>query len=336
LLVRGLLGGLFLLGLGTLALADETARKSELPPAVEKPAPENLADLRAIQGQVHKVLDKVVPCTVGVIVGGASGSGVIIDKEGTVLTAGHVSGKPGQDCTLIFADGKKVKGKTLGQNKGIDSGMIRITDKPEKGEEWPHLEMGNSAELKKGQWVISCGHPGGYKTGRSPVVRLGRILDASNTTIRTDCTLVGGDSGGPLFDLNGNVIGIHSRIGATLQSNIHVPIDTYRETWDRLVASESWGGGIFGNTRENQPYLGLRVDVEEKKACKITMVTDNGPASKAGFKPGDIILSFDGRKVGDSEDLDIVLTRKKPGDEVDVEVKRGEDTVTLHLTIGKR
>jgi serine protease Do len=172
--------------------------------------------------------------------------------------------------------------------------------------------------------------------GRSPVVRLGRILDASSSTIRTDCTLVGGDSGGPLFDLNGNVIGIHSRIGATLQSNIHVPIDTYRETWDRLVASESWGGNIFGSARENQPYLGLRVDVEDKKSCKITMITENGPASKAGFKTGDVIVSFDGRKVGDSEDLDIVLKRMKPGDEVDVEVKRGDESVTLHLTIGKR
>src|SRR5439155_14399392 len=107
--------------------ADEVARKSDLPAAVEKPAPENIADLRAIQAQVNKVLDKVVPCTVGVVVGGSSGSGVIIDKEGTVLTAGHVSGKPGQDCILILPDGKCVKGKTLGQNRGIDSGMIKIT-----------------------------------------------------------------------------------------------------------------------------------------------------------------------------------------------------------------
>src|SRR5438067_1202115 len=144
-LFRGLLGGLLLLGIVSLSRADEVARKSDLPPAVEKPAPENVADLRAIQTQVNKVLDKVVPCTVGIVVGGSSGSGVIIDKEGTVLTAGHVSGKPGQDCTLIFHDGKRVKGKTLGQNKGIDSGMIKIA---EEGN-WPHVEMGNSADLKK-------------------------------------------------------------------------------------------------------------------------------------------------------------------------------------------
>src|SRR5262249_34378556 len=158
--------------------------------AVEKPAPENLADLKAIQGQVNKVLDKVIPCTVGVVVGGASGSGVIIDKDGTVLTAGHVSGKPGQEGILILHNGKTVKGKTLGQNVGIDSGMIKITDEGP----WPFVEMGSSADVKKGEWVISCGHPGGYKKGRSPVVRLGRVLDTTNSTIRTDCTLVGGDS----------------------------------------------------------------------------------------------------------------------------------------------
>src|SRR5262249_36407529 len=156
-----------------------------------------------------------------------------------------------------FHDGKRVKGKTLGQNVGIDSGMIKIV---EEGT-YPFVDMGTSGDLKKGQWVISCGHPGGYKQGRTPVVRLGRVLDSTNMIIRTDCTLVGGDSGGPLFDMNGKVIGIHSRIGPTLQSNIHVPVDTYRETMDRLVAGESWGGA------PGRPYLGLRVDVDDKSSC---------------------------------------------------------------------
>jgi serine protease Do len=329
-LVHTLFGVLLLFSFVSLAGADEITRKSDVPPAVDKPAPENVADLRAIQTQVNKVLDKVVPCTVGIIVGGSSGSGVIIDKEGTILTAGHVSGKPGQDCILIFHDGKRVKGKTLGQNKGIDSGMIKIV---EEGN-YPFVEMGSSVDLKKGQWVISCGHPGGYKVGRSPVVRLGRVLDNTSTIVRTDCTLVGGDSGGPLFDMNGKVVGIHSRIGPTLQSNIHVPIDTYRDTFDRLVKGDSWGGGFFA--RENEPYLGLTVDVDGKDVCKVTAVRDNGPASKAGFKAGDIILKFDNRPVGDSNDLDIVLKPKKPGDEVEVLVKRGDEKVTLKMTIGSR
>ena len=327
-----LLGGFLILGLtvNRSAFADEPIKKNDVPPAVEKVAPENIADLKAIQKQVNKVLEKVVPCTVGVQVGGSSGSGVIVSADGYVLTAGHVSGTPGKECTLIFADGKKVKGKTLGQNKGIDSGMIKI----DGDTKWPFVEMGDSADLKKGQWVIATGHPGGYKPGRSPVVRLGRILDATSSLIRTDCTLVGGDSGGPLFDMTGKVVGIHSRIGGTLQQNIHVPVDTYRETWDRLAKSESWGG-LF-SASGNEPYLGLRLDVEEKKACKILDVNDNSPASKAGLKAGDIILKFDGRPVGDSDDLGIVLKNKTPGQEVKLEVKRGDETMTLKLTLGKK
>jgi serine protease Do len=332
--VRTLLG-LLLLGLFAnlpAARADEPEKEPELPPALIKVAPENIEDLKAIQTQTKKVVEKVLPCTVGIVVNGASGSGVIVDAEGHVLTAGHVSGKPGQDCTLIFQDGKKVKGKTLGQNKGIDSGMVKIV---EEGK-YPFIEMGTSKDLKRGQWVIAVGHPGGFKPGRAPVVRLGRILDATNTLIRSDCTLVGGDSGGPLFDMNGKVIGINSRIGSTLQDNVHVPVDTFSETWDRLAKGDSWGGGGFLPSRDNEPYLGLQLDVDNKKACKVLEVNENSPASKAGLMAGDVILKFDGRPVGDTDDLSIVLRNKKPGEEVKVEVQRGDDKMTLKLTIGKK
>jgi serine protease Do len=326
--------GLLLLGLAlnvSAATAEEPEKEPDLPPALIKVAPENVEDLKAIQKQVHKVVEKVLPATVGIQVGGAAGSGVIVNAEGTVLTAGHVSGKPGQDCILIFQDGKKVKGKTLGQNKGIDSGMIKIV---EEGK-YPFVEMGVSKELKRGQWVIAAGHPGGFKPGRTPVVRLGRVLDATSSLIRTDCTLVGGDSGGPLFDMNGKVVGINSRIGATLQDNVHVPVDTFNDTWDRLAKGESWGGGFLGG-RDNEPYLGLQLDVDNKKACKVLEVNDNSPAAKAGIKPGDVILKFDGRRVGDTDDLSIVLRNKKPDDKVELEVQRGEETLTLKLTIGKK
>ena len=110
---------------------------------------------------------------------------------------------------------------------------------------YPALEMGNSADLKVGQWVIAIGHPGGFRENRTPVVRVGRILFVSSFVIRTDCTLVGGDSGGPLFDMQGRVIGIHSRIGGlAISENMHVPVDTFREEWARLAAGESYGKDI--------------------------------------------------------------------------------------------
>ena len=107
-----------------------------------------------------------------------------------------------------------------------------------------------SAEMKKNDWCVVTGHPGGFKTGRSPVVRVGRILEINNSVaakyICTDCTLVGGDSGGPLFDMQGRVIGIHSQIRARITENVHVPVNTYRETFDRLAKGDVWGSPVSG------------------------------------------------------------------------------------------
>ena len=87
--------------------------------------------------------------------------------------------------------------------------------------------MGRSKDLGRGQWCICIGHPGGYQPGRSAPVRVGRILDNRPSGIRTDCVLVGGDSGGPLFDTKGMIIGINSRIGSTIRANLHAPIDAF-------------------------------------------------------------------------------------------------------------
>jgi serine protease Do len=302
-----------------------TARADDKPVVFDK-APESVDELKALQKQVHEVLDKVLPCTVGVQIGAAQGSGVIVSKDGYVLTAGHVSAQPGRDVTLILRDGKKIKGKTLGNNRVIDSGMIKITDEGD----WPFLEMGKSADLKRGQWVIAAGHPGGYRQGRTPPVRLGRVLDNNDGVIRTDCTLVGGDSGGPLFDLDGKVVGIHSRIGGTITSNMHVPVDTYRATWDRLAKSE-----VIGGRDSNTAYLGIASDPDAKE-CKIKEVNADSPADKAGIKADDVITKLDGQKIENFDDLAKVLGKKKAGDKVDVEVKRGEEMLTLKVTLGKR
>jgi len=114
--------------------------------------------------------------------------------------------------------------------------MMKITTEGK----YPFCELGKVSDMKKGTWCIAIGHPGGYKEGRSPVVRVGRILENNSEYVRTDCTLVGGDSGGPLFDMHGRVIGINSRIGQTLTSNMHVPVDTFRDTWGRLAQGDRW------------------------------------------------------------------------------------------------
>ena len=308
-------------------------KKPDVAAVLDKPAPESVEDLKAIQEQVKKVLEKVMPCTVNVKANGGQGSGVIVSEDGLVLTAAHVSGKADQNITITLNDGRKLKAKTLGANGGVDSGMIKITE-PGK---YPFVEMGKSSGLLKGQWVITTGHPGGFDKGRTPPVRLGRVLSASDSVIRTDCTLVGGDSGGPLFDMDGKVIGIHSRIGMTLNQNLHVPIDTFTETWDRLVKGETWGGGTLGAaaTRDpNEPYLGFKAD-DETKHVKVASVKADSPAEKAGLKAEDILRKFGGEEIKDFDDFTVKLKKKKAGDKVTLEVQRGDKTVVLEVVLGK-
>lgn len=326
------LSACWFLAAGQVFAADQTQPKElRLPPAFEKAVPETVKDLQDIQKHVRTLLDRTLRCTVGIRIGAAQGSGVIISKDGYVLTAGHVSGTPDRNCKIILPDGRVLNGKTLGANRGIDSGLIKITDEGD----YPFCEMAQSADVKKGHWCLAIGHPGGVQAGRSPVVRLGRILEASKSFVRTDCTLVGGDSGGPLFDMTGKVIGIHSRIGGPITANIHVPVDTYRETWDRLAKGEEWGNlfGMLG--KASDAYLGLSLD-QESKDCKIVNVSPNSPAEKAGLMANDIVRGFDGKKVASAEDLIKLMQGKRPGNEVPLEIQRGVDTINVRVTLGKR
>jgi serine protease Do len=330
------LGTLALLALGLAALLPAGlawgAKKAARHPvaALDSKVPEGVDDLRALERRVKKVLKKVLRATVSVRVGGAQGSGVIVRKDGTVLTAAHVSGKPGQKAVVIFSDGKTVHGKTLGSNRTADSGMIKITDKGP----WPFVELGDSSDLHKGQWCIAVGHPGGFREGRSPVVRLGRVLEVGKLYFCTDCTLVGGDSGGPVFDLSGRVVGIHSCIGSRLIINIHVPVNTYRQTWDRLAKSESWGKRP-SYKKTSRPYFGVEGG-EDEKECRITHVTPGSPAEKAGLKEGDVVVKFDGREVASFAQLSAEIRKTRPGERVFLEVVRDKETLFLEVVVGKR
>jgi len=288
--------------------------------------PQGVPQLKAMQDHLQKLTEKVIPCTVGVRVGQAQGSGVIVSKDGFVLTAAHVCGKPGVKVTFILHDGSTVEGKTLGINRTIDSGLMKI----ESDKEWPHLEMGASGGLKEGQWCVATGHPGGYEKGRKPVVRFGRVLHNQDTVVMTDCTLVGGDSGGPLFDMQGRVIGINSRIANPLNANMHVPVNTFKDTWDRLAAGEAWG-----NMPGTTPYLGVQGSQDNNDPV-INHVVPGTPAEKAGFKVGDRVLKFDDKEIKEFPELSARVADKSPGDKVKIVVQRGEETVELDVTIGKR
>ena len=213
-----LLAGLLLLA-GNAAAQDKPDPDVPAPPVVKAPessqnlatVPEDVNGLLDLDARIRKVVDQVLPAVVGLQVGNSQGSGVLISADGLILTAAHVSGRPGQAIQVIMPDGTHYDAVSMGLNREIDDGLVRIRDP--KATNLPHVPLGKTDGLPPGTWTVALGHPGGYQQDRPPVVRVGRLLVNEPEVLITDNTLVGGDSGGPLFDLDGRLIGIHSRIG---------------------------------------------------------------------------------------------------------------------------
>jgi serine protease Do len=215
--------------------------------------------------------------------------------------------------------------------------MVQIIEKSTNPDgKWPFLPVAKSAELKKGLWVVSLGHPGGPKKDRPPVARLGRIENNTKELVRSNCTLVGGDSGGPLFDLDGNVIGIHSRIGPTLAQNIHIPTELFKNQWEKLVAGEVFGSKFAVKKSGTAPVVGVVFPDDENDDAWITQVEDEGPAAKAGLKVGDTITKIDKVPIKTVKQFRDIIKERKAGEVVPITVRRSADILTLPLKLGKR
>jgi serine protease Do len=298
----------------------------DLPAVFREPTPTSIDDLKVIEQQVKAILARVSQSVVAVETGGATGSGVVISEDGMVLTAAHVCDRPNRDVTFTFPDGKTARGKTLGTNHEEDAGMMKITDKGP----WPFAELGTLAETRLGDWVLTLGHPGGFDPERSMVVRLGRVIRLTPAALQTDCTLSAGDSGGPLFDMRGKVIGIHSRISDSTAENFHVSITAFRDSWDRLVNGESWG-----DERPQRPWFGVR-GVEHPDGCRLESVEEDAPAFKAGLKVGDIVRKINGHEIKDYAALRRLVAESKPGDELKVELQRDEKEMSITVKVEAR
>ncbi len=155
-----------------------------------------------------------------------------------MLTAGHVVASTGDELRITLADGRNVTGKALGRDMDRDAALVQIT---EPGE-YAHVEMAAPESVERGEWVVALGHPGGFDIQRGAPLRAGRLWDADTKAyFRSDCTVSGGDSGGPLFDLDGKVVGIHSSISQDVAENRHVPIGVFAEDMERLKKGDRWG-----------------------------------------------------------------------------------------------
>lgn len=302
------------------------------PPKVfDKKDPDSISDLREIETHTGELVKRLTPCVVNLRIGGSEGSGVVVSEDGLILTAGHVSGQSGLLAIVSFPDGKQYRGITLGNNSDLDSGMVKITEPPGP---FPYAEMGKASDLNKGEWVLTLGHPNGMKKDRPPVVRVSRVLNTTKNTITTGCYLVGGDSGGPLFDMRGKVIGIHSRIGENINENVHVPIEVFRDGWEKLRVGTNEGRSFIPQSQRG--YLGAELELRSaSEELAIASIEKDSPAEKGGLKVGDIVQKFDEKEITSIPEFRRALIRRKPGDEIKLEVKRGSKSMILTIKLSK-
>jgi serine protease Do len=227
------------------------------------------------------------------------GSGVVVSAEGHVLTAGHCFDRAGTKLEVLFNDGRRAKAVTLGHEVGTDYGLIQITDEGE----WPFVEIGNPSGLVADEICVMYGHPDGPKDGRPAVARLGVFLgNASNGMLRTSCLMMPGDSGGPLFNLDGQVVGINSEIDMPVDANFHVSVASVKENWDRLLDGHEWGNG-HNNHRGGRGFVKAPAASED----------DDPGALLDGGRDG---LSVSFKTVAHDVDQTVVRIRSVHGEEV--------------------
>lgn len=250
--------------------------------------------LELTEAKIQSLVSKAMPATVSLIPAGptrvyGTGSGVIINPEGLILTAAHVIMDMGDRVTVIFPNGDRATARVLGMDFGRDSGMLQIVGRDKK---YPYVPLGNSNALTYNDWCIALGHAGGYQHDRTPPVRLGRIISTDpENFITSDSVLIGGDSGGPLFDLEGRLIGIHSNIGYQLSQNNHVPINTFKDNWDRLLMGRKFGEGLLRN--RDKAMIGAQLsNTDEGTGVLIQEIVPNSPAARSKLRRGDVILKF--------------------------------------------
>jgi serine protease Do len=296
-------------------------------------APEGRKDLEAIQSAVEKALPKARAATVCIEIKDGSGTGVIISEDGLVLTAAHVATGVKKKVTVILEDGTRLKAETLGLVADKDAAMVRILDNGP----FPFVEIDRADTTRLGDWVFSMGHSGGFDKERGSVVRLGRLVRIASSTFQSDCMLIGGDSGGPLFDLSGKLVGIHSRVGQQLQVNMHVPMTEFISNWEGMSRGDFIGEGPYAEKpAKGNGFLGLATESRPGGGLRVTKVGSKSPAEEAGIKKGDVLLKLNGTVLEKREQLQDLLKEMSAGDELTLETERAGKPKSHTLELGER
>ncbi len=302
-------------------------------PALQAAEPEvvTLERLRNVQHQVQELLPNLRPSVVAILTGDGTASGVIIEAGGLVLTAAHVAEQPGRELRVVLEDGRRVSGTTLGLDKTTDAALLQLHD---SGRRWPHVPVSRRVlEAQPGTWCFALGHPGGFDKARGVVLRVGRIVKQTANALQTDCVLMGGDSGGPLFNLQGEVIGVHSQIWEGRDENMHVSMAPFLRAWDELKSSlviQTWGTGSGG-------YLGLAADLNEASGrLEVLEVFPDSPSAKAGLRAGDRILTLDGEPLLSLAHFSSAVKLRAAGEQVRLRVTGAGGERDVAITLGQR
>jgi serine protease Do len=267
------------------------------------------------------------------------GSGFIINKNGTVITNNHVINNA--EDIVVKVGGKDYKAKVLGADPYADIAVLKIDSK----DVFKPVKFGDSDKARVGEWVVAIGNPFGLGGTVTSGIISARNRDINLTRyddfIQTDASINQGNSGGPLFNLDGDVIGINTAIIAPNQSGsigigFAIPANAASAVIDQLIK--------YGETKRG--WLGVRIqevtkeiaDVENLKNTEgalIASVGEKSPSDKAGLKPGDIILKFDGKQIDTMRTLPKLVSRTEVGKSVKLEIWRNKKLITKTLTLGR-
>ena len=267
------------------------------------------------------------------------GSGFVVDPSGIVVTNNHVVGEA-TEIEVIFTDGSKRKAEVVGKDPKVDLAVLRVkADKPLK-----YVKFGDSEKMRIGQWVMAVGNPfglGGSVTAGIISARHRNIDSGSyDDYLQTDAAINRGNSGGPLFNLDGEVIGINTAIlsptGGSIGIGFAIPSNLAQPVLDQLTQ--------FGEVRRG--WLGVQIQgvddsiadtlgLGKARGALVAGVDDRGPAKPAGIKKGDVIVKFGGTDVKESRDLPRMVAAAPVGKAVDVVVIRDGKEVTIPVTLGR-
>jgi len=288
-----------------------------------------------------------------------AGSGFVIDPRGYILTNFHVV-QDAQSIEVVLGDQSRYPAKFIGADQRNDVAMIKIEP---KGKPLVALQLGDSSKLQVGQKVLAIGNPFGFQSTLTTgvVSALGRNVQTSQTTlideaIQTDAAINRGNSGGPLLNSHGEVIGINSAIytpsGTTAGIGFAIPVNTAKRIAHDLMTEGRVRQAFLGaQTLEVGGWLAEALDLPVKDGLLIEEVTRGGPAATAGLHGGDreamagmrriatggdLIVAIDGQKIANQFDLNVVMNRKRPGDTVSVTVYRGGKKMDIPVKLGER